>query len=162
MSETPFGSFDFVDIIARAQEQISEITELQKKQVALVASATVADGLVTVSVNAQGVVIETKIDRDYLDEFGLEDLNKHITEAAQTAARDVQSRAQELIAPAMDRRKAFPSFSEFFEGAPDISKLVNEMPKPSLAPPNASERLSLDIDPTADEDEDGHWHSVRG
>jgi DNA-binding protein YbaB len=161
MTETPFGSFDFVDIIARAQEQMSEIAELQKKQVALVASATVADGLVTVSVNSQGVVIETKIDRDYFDEFDLDDLSKHITEAAQAAARDVQSRAQELIAPAMDRRGAFPSFSEFFEGAPDIGKLISEMPKPSMAPPNASERLSLDVDPT-DHDDDGHWPGVRG
>jgi DNA-binding protein YbaB len=162
MTETPFGSFDFVDIIARAQEQMSEIAELQKQQVALVASATVADGLVTVSVNAQGVVIETKIDRDYFDEFDLDDLSKHITEAAQAAARDVQSRAQELIAPALNRRAAFPSFSEFFEGAPDIGKLVSEMPKPSIAPPNASERLSLDVDLTDRHDDDGHWDSVRG
>jgi len=162
MTETPFGSFDFVDIIARAQEQMSEIAKLQNQQVALVASATVADGMVTVSVNAQGVVIETKIDRDYFEEFDLDDLSKHITEAAQAAARDVQSRAQELIAPALDRRAVFPSFSEFFEGAPDIGKLVSEMPKPSMAPPNASERLSLDVDLTDRDDDDGHWDSVRG
>lgn len=156
------GGIDFTEILAQAEEQMAEIAAIQKKQAALVTTASAADGLVTVSVNAQGVVIETKIDRDFLDEFDLDDLGRYITQAAQAAAKDVQSQAAALIAPAAERRKVFPSLSELIPDAPDIRDFTAEIPKPSLAPPNSPSRLSLEGDPDDHHHgEDEPWFGIR-
>lgn len=157
---------DFIDILAQAQEQLADIARIQKEQAALIATATTANGLVTVSVNAQGVVIETKIDGDYLDDHTLTDLGKHITQAAQAAARDVQSQVAALLVPISERRKAFPSLGDLVEGAPDLRDLTVDIPKPSLAPPNSPERISLDGDPaehrSPDDDGEDPWYGTGG
>ncbi|WP_157896303.1 YbaB/EbfC family nucleoid-associated protein [Mycobacteroides chelonae] len=156
------SKIDFTEILAQAQEQIAEITAIQKKQAALVTTSTAAEGMVSVSVNARGVIIETKIDRDYLDEFDLEDLGHHITQAAQAAANEVQSKAAALMGPATERRKAFPSLSEIVAGAPDIRDFVAQTPKPSLAPPNSPQRLSLEGDPSDHgQSDDEPWLGIR-
>jgi DNA-binding protein YbaB len=86
MNEQP--AVDFTELVAQAQEQLANIAAIQRQQAALTATASAADGMVQVSVNARGVVIETRIDHDYLGEYDVKDLGHDITDAAQQAAAD--------------------------------------------------------------------------
>jgi DNA-binding protein YbaB len=55
---------DFTGLVARARERLAEIVASQRQHAALTVTASVADGMVQVSVNALGVVIEARIDHD--------------------------------------------------------------------------------------------------
>ena len=130
---------DFTELVAQAQEQLANIAAIQRQQAALTATASVADGMVQVSVNARGV-----------DEYDVEDLGHDITDAAQQAAATVQRRASALMEPLMEHRAALPSLSEIISGAPDLRDFESQVPMRSTAPPNSPERLSLERDPTLD------------
>ena len=78
---------------------MADIAAMQQKQAALTASAAVADGLVEVTVNAQGRLLKTAIDESYLDEHEFDELADHITEAARRAADDAAQRVSEMIVP---------------------------------------------------------------
>ena len=145
---------DFTELVAQAQEQLANIAAIQRQQAALTATASVADGMVQVSVNARGAVIETRIDHDYLDEYALEDLGHDITDAAQQAAATVQRRASALMEPLTEHRAALPSLSEIISGATDLRDFESQVPTVSTAPPNSPERLSLERDPTFPDDGD--------
>jgi DNA-binding protein YbaB len=108
------------DVLAQVQEQMADLAAVQRKQAELTASATAADGLVEVTVNAHGHLTQTVIDETYLDEFEFEELSGHITEAAQLAIRNAATRMQEMMAPILERRKSLPGLSEIIDGAPDL------------------------------------------
>jgi DNA-binding protein YbaB len=112
------------EVLALVQEQLADIAAVQKKQAELTASAAAADGMVEVTVNAQGHVLKTVIDESYLDDYEFEELAEHITEAAQAAAREAGRRVSAMFVPIDQRRKALPSLSEIVEGAPDLRDLM--------------------------------------
>lgn len=124
---------EMTEVLALVQEQMADIAAMQKKQAAVTATAAVADGMVEVTVNAQGHLVKTVIDESYLDEYEFEELSDHITEAAQEAARDAVRQVAEMMVPISERRKRFPSLSEFVEGAPDLRDLVPEWPQPAAS-----------------------------
>jgi DNA-binding protein YbaB len=111
-------------MLARLRDQLGDIAAMQKKQAALKLSAQAADGTVEVTVNARGQLVKTVIDKSYLDDHDFDELGDYITEAAQTAARDVGGRVAELLAPINERHKTFPTFSDIVEGLPDPSDLM--------------------------------------
>jgi DNA-binding protein YbaB len=156
---------DFTELVAQAQEQLTNIAAIQQQQAALTATASVADGMVQVSVNARGVVIETRVDHDYLDEYNVEDLGHDITNAAQQAAATVQRRASALMEPLMEHRAALPSLSEIISGATDLrdfDDFEHQVPTVSTAPPNSPERLNLERELTFPDHGDEHpWQDVR-
>lgn len=106
------------------QEQLADIATVQKKQAELTATGTAADGMVEVTVNAHGQLTKTVIDENYLDDHEFDELSDHITEAAQSAARDAVRRVSEMMAPISERRKAFPAMSDIMQGAPDLRDLM--------------------------------------
>ncbi|MDL9937739.1 YbaB/EbfC family nucleoid-associated protein [Gordonia sp. ABSL1-1] len=132
--------FDFHELVANAQEQVGRLMDAQRQRAALVASASVADRMVTVHVNAQGVVIKTEIDEDFLDDHDLDDLAGFITEAAQQAAADVARRGAELMKPVEEVAAGIPSLSEVVDGAPDLRDFIVSGEQISTAPPDAPER----------------------
>jgi DNA-binding protein YbaB len=134
---------EMTEVLALVQEQLADIAAVQKQQAAVTATAATADGMVEVTVNAAGHVVKTVIDESYLDEHEFDELSDHITEAAQTAARDAGRRVTEMFDPINERRKRFPSLSEFVDGAPDLRDLVPPWPQPVTA---ASSRHDHDED----------------
>jgi len=135
-------------------EQLANIAAIRRQQAALTATASVAAGMVQVSVNARGVVIETRIDHDYLDEYDIEDLGHDITDAAQRAAATVQRRASALMEPLMAHRAALPSLSEIISGATDLGDFESQVPTVSTATPDSPQTRSLQCDPTLPDDGD--------
>lgn len=112
------------DVLAQVQEQMADLAAVQRKQAELTASATAADGLVEVTVNAHGHLTQTVIDENYLDEFEFSELPEHITEAAQAAIRNAATQIAEMLAPILERRKTLPGLSEVMEGAPDLREFM--------------------------------------
>ncbi|WP_135459203.1 YbaB/EbfC family nucleoid-associated protein [Mycobacterium sp. DL99] len=113
------------DALALVQEQFADLAVLEQERAALSSAATCADGTVTVTVDCDGVVIHTSVCETYLDEHDLVDLGRHITGAAQDAARDIERKMADLFAPLAERRERFPSLSDIVEGAPDIRELLS-------------------------------------
>jgi DNA-binding protein YbaB len=126
---------EMTEVLALVQEQLADIAAVQKQQAELTETAAAADGMVEVTVNAAGHVVKTVIDEAYLDEHEFDELADHITEAAQAAARDASRRAIEMFAPINERRKRFPSLSEFVDGAPDLRDLAPPWPQPAAVAP---------------------------
>jgi DNA-binding protein YbaB len=112
------------EVLALVGEQLADIAAMQKKQAELTVSSAAADGMVEVTVNAHGHVIETVIDESYLDEYEFEELADHVTEAARAATREAGRRVSAMMAPINERRNALSSLSEVVEGAPDFRMLA--------------------------------------
>jgi DNA-binding protein YbaB len=132
------------EVLALVQEQMADIAAMQKRQAELTTIGAAADGLVEVTVNAQGQLVKTVIDESYLDEHEFEELADHITEAAQAAARDASRQVVAMMVPISERRKQFPSLSDVVDGAPDLRELVPPWLQPVVAAP----------DPRRDHDDD--------
>ena len=116
---------ELIDALALVQEQFADLAVVEEERAALSSAATRADGTVTVTVDCDGVVIHTAVSETYLDDHDLADLGRHITDAAQDAARDIEQKVAELLAPLADRRERMPSLSDIIEGAPDIRDLLS-------------------------------------
>ncbi|QRY52303.1 YbaB/EbfC family nucleoid-associated protein [Mycolicibacterium septicum] len=116
---------ELINALALVQEQFAELAAVEEARAALSATATRADGTVSVTVNADGVVTQTAVGESYLDDHDLTDLGWHITAAAQEAARDVEWKVSELLAPLAQRREEMPSLSDIVDGAPDIRDLLS-------------------------------------
>lgn len=112
------------EVLALVQEQMADIAAVQREQAQLTANAKAADGLVEVTVDARGHVVETVIDETYLDEYELEELGGHVTEAAQSAAQLVAQRSAALMMPIEERRRMMPSLSDVVDSAPDLRDLT--------------------------------------
>jgi DNA-binding protein YbaB len=126
---------EMTEVLALVQEQLAEIADVQKRQAELTATAAAADGLVEVTVNAAGHVINTEIDESYLEEHDFDELSDHITEAAQAAACHASQLAADMMGPINERRKRFPSLSDIVEGAPDLRELAPAWLQPPAAAP---------------------------
>jgi DNA-binding protein YbaB len=137
---------ELAEALALLQEHMADLAVLEKKLADLSATATVADGTVVVTVDAQGIVSGAAVDESYLDEYDLADLGGFVTAAAQAAARDVARRSAELLAPLAERRAQFPSLSDIVDGAPDIRELL-----PQLGPVDRARQFVADHGGDGDE-----------
>lgn len=116
---------ELIDALALVQEQFADLAVVEQERATSSSSATSAGGTVTVTVDCDGVVIHTQVSENYLDDHDLADLGQHITDAAQAAARDVEQKLAELLAPLARRREQMPSLSDIVDGAPDIRELLS-------------------------------------
>ncbi|OMC12158.1 YbaB/EbfC family nucleoid-associated protein [Mycolicibacterium fortuitum] len=123
--DTDAARHELIDALALIQEQFADLAMVEEERATLSSSATSAGGTVTVTVDCDGVVIHTQVSENYLDDHDLADLGQHITDAAQAAARDVEQKVAELLAPLAQRREQMPSLSDIVESAPDIRDLLS-------------------------------------
>ena len=112
------------DVLAGLRDQLADIAAMQKKLAALKVDGRAAEGSVEVTVNAQGQVVKTVIDKSYLDDHDFEDLGGHITEAAQAAAGEAGRRVAAIMAPINARHKNLPSVADIVDGLPELSDLM--------------------------------------
>ncbi|MGW4355130.1 YbaB/EbfC family nucleoid-associated protein [Nocardia sp. NPDC004582] len=146
---------DFSDILDDFRDQMRTITQLQQQRAAITASASVRGKRVTVTVNADGTVIETKFASD-IDDLDYHEIAKAVTEAAQQASAEVARRSREIMAPVSQNRNRLPRLSELVPDMPDLSEALRipEPPVVSTAPPKAPERRAAE--PDSDESRRNH------
>ncbi len=128
---------DDVDALVGTMNSIlGDIATTLPKATALTATAAELDGRVRVSVNARGIVTETAIDEDALTTVTAARLGAAITAAAQAAAHEVGTKAQEVWAPITEAQRSMPRASDILDGLPDISTMFGVKPEPPLTPPH--------------------------
>ncbi|WP_067464120.1 YbaB/EbfC family nucleoid-associated protein [Nocardia amamiensis] len=126
-------------LLEEVQEQLRTVAKVQQERAQLVGSASARGKRVTVFVNADGTVIETRFGPG-IEDLSYAEIAKAITEAAQAAAVDVAHKGQQLLAPLHDRRARLPKLSDLIEDMPDFASQVPQPPRASTAPPGAAER----------------------
>jgi hypothetical protein len=119
--------------------QMKLIADIQRKRAALTASSTVQHGRITVTVNANGVVIDTRFAANVGD-LTYSEIARGMTEAAQAAAAEVAGKSQELMRPLQEGRAKVPSLSELVDGLEEFESMIPVAPTVSTAPPLSDER----------------------
>lgn len=92
----PFGGggFDMNALLQQAQAMQEQMVAAQQELASAEVDGTVADGLVTVTVNGTGELVKVKIRADSFDPADTEDLEDLIV----AAYRDARTRSEELAA----------------------------------------------------------------
>ncbi|MFC8042693.1 YbaB/EbfC family nucleoid-associated protein [Nocardia sp. NPDC057353] len=127
-------------VIEQVGQQFRTMARIQRERAALTASVTVRKR-VTVTVNADGVVIETKLGPN-AEDLEHAELARAFTEAAQQAAAEVARKGQALMRPFDDQRARLPKITDLIEGMPDFAADPPGPEPVSTAPPKAPERAA--------------------
>ncbi|WP_067830121.1 YbaB/EbfC family nucleoid-associated protein [Nocardia inohanensis] len=137
-----FLKTELAAMVDEFQVQMQVLADYHRKRSQLTATGTALQRRVTVVLNADGVVIETRFDPDL--DLHLSELAAAVTEAAQAAATELASKTAELTAPIQERRDRLPKMSDLLEEVPDLTAHIPEFIPASIAPPNAAERRQHD------------------
>ncbi|WP_227998538.1 YbaB/EbfC family nucleoid-associated protein [Nocardia australiensis] len=128
----------FADLMEDLKASVEAVARAQREHAQLTATATAAGKRVTVVVNANGDVIQTRFSSD-IEELTYPEIAAAMTKAAQDAAAQMRRRTREMIAGLKKDQARLPKLSEFLPGIPDLADLVPAAPEVSLAPPGARE-----------------------
>jgi len=120
--------------IDAAHDGLQQIWAAWNQRAALVASASEADGRVTVTVDALGTIIETRFAHN-VAELTYGEIATAITQATQRAALDVKEQSDALLAAAT---KGQAGTDELTGVLPDVMSMLPPEPDVSLAPPSSS------------------------
>ncbi|WP_280452695.1 YbaB/EbfC family nucleoid-associated protein [Nocardia cyriacigeorgica] len=134
---------ELAGLIEEVGQQFREIARIQEERAQLTASATVRRKRVTVTVNADGVVIETKFGPN-IEDLSYSEIAAAVTEAAQKANAEVLRKGQQLMNPLDDRRARLPKLSDLIEGMPDLTGNLPTPRRASTAAPAACSRDSVE------------------
>lgn len=110
---------DMLTMLEGLDEQMRGIAEVQLKRSRLTASASACEERITVTVNADGLLIQTVFADDIAD-LTYDEIAEGMTEAVQKAATEVDTLSQDLLAPLRERKSQLPKLSDIIEGAPDL------------------------------------------
>ncbi len=137
------------ELMRALQGTLESMQRAYRKIAALTATASAADGRMTVCVNAEGVVIDCRLSDD-IGDLTFDEIGEAFTRAAQQASQDVRRRSGDLLAPVQQSvdEKLVGYDDDFFPG---LSEFIDSLPKRgtiSTAPPGAVDRDSA---PDSDE-----------
>lgn len=137
---------DLMDVVRSGMKSIAQA---QRRQAELTATASAAGRRVTVVVNANCVVIETRFSDD-IDDLSYAEIAAAVTAATQRAADEIQRRTGELMGSLKTEQARMPRLSEFVAGIPDVAEMLPTPPPVSTAPPNARRKIAAETDEPAD------------
>lgn len=124
------------EMMQTVQANMASLRDAYEQRAQLTGTGTAADKQVTVVVNADGLVIETRMD-DEIIELSVEEIAEAVTKAAQQAFAELKRKTDELVAPMRARHEVMPKLSDLLPGIPDD---LNSLPAHIAAPttPRAS------------------------
>ncbi|MFI9504248.1 YbaB/EbfC family nucleoid-associated protein [Nocardia sp. NPDC052566] len=140
--------------------ELAELARIQRKRTTLIATGEAAERRVMVSLNADGVIIETRF-ADDIGDLGHEEIAAAVTEAGQRAHAELSRMNEAMMRPLTEQRARLPKMSEViadlsdFEGMRDIDglgeldNLLTTPPPVSTAPPGSPERRVGDAEGTS-------------
>lgn len=97
--DNPFGGFDMNALLQQAQAMQQQMMDAQAQLAEATVDGTVADGLVTVTVNGTGELVGVKISRGSFDPDDTEDLEDLIVAAYRDAKAKADALASEKLGP---------------------------------------------------------------
>lgn len=133
------------DLVELVQGSVASMAHAQQERARLTATAKAGGRRVTITVNADGVVIKTEFSDD-IGDLMFTEIAAAVTEATQEAAAEVQRKSQEILAAAQDGQARIPALSEIFPSMPDVQAMMPTPPEVSMAPPEAPERRAPERD----------------
>ncbi|MFI9503667.1 YbaB/EbfC family nucleoid-associated protein [Nocardia sp. NPDC052566] len=139
---------DMESLLEAFQRQMREVVEVQQRRVLLTANATSRDKRITVTVNADGLLIDVQFTSD-IAELDYDEIASAIRDLTQEAAAAVARETQALIEPLTARQTRLPKVSEVIEGMPDFETGLPLRLPVSTAAPGAPERRELAAQATA-------------
>ncbi|MRH92847.1 YbaB/EbfC family DNA-binding protein [Nocardia sp. SYP-A9097] len=116
-------------VLAEVREQARLAAHLQQQRAQLTASATLYD-CVTVTVNADGTIIDTRFGPDIAD-YRYDEIARAVTAAAHAATAELGRRMQQLLRPFEERRSRLPKLSDVVEGLPDYRAIMQRIVRES-------------------------------
>ncbi|MEV6273928.1 YbaB/EbfC family nucleoid-associated protein [Nocardia sp. NPDC051832] len=126
-------------LLADFRSQMQDIVKMQQQRVKLMGTASTKDKQITVTVNANGVVIDTKFGSG-IGDYSYDDIAKAITRLAQQAAEDVTGKTQQLVEPLRAQRERLPKLHEVIPGLPDFQSEIPTEPPVLVSPPGSRDR----------------------
>ncbi len=119
------------EMMQTVQSNMASLRDAFEQRAQLTGTGTAADKQVTIVVNADGRVIETRMD-DEIAELSPEDIAAAVTKAAQQAFAEVKRKTDELVAPMRERSAGMPKLSDLLPGIPDeLNSLPTHIPAPT-------------------------------
>ncbi|WP_327098959.1 YbaB/EbfC family nucleoid-associated protein [Nocardia vinacea] len=109
-------------ILDTLAEQRAHVTAVREKLAAVRSTTNSADGLVEVTVDGSGVLVDVKFAPKAFG-TGRRELARSVTEAGQEAARLARVRNEEIIAPITAAAAAMPDLPDLLPGAPSLREL---------------------------------------
>ncbi|WP_433598366.1 YbaB/EbfC family nucleoid-associated protein [Nocardia sp. CA-135953] len=107
------------NILDALAEQRADQAEAQRKLDTARSCATSADGLVEVTVDRSGVLIDVRFTADAAHSTA-EQLGRSVTEAGREAARRVREQTTQILAPVAAAIHAMPDLPDLVLGAPSL------------------------------------------
>ena len=100
-SSTPegFGGFDMNALLQQAQQMQEQMMSAQQELADATVDGSVADGLVTVTVNGTGELVGVKIRKDSFDPSDTEDLEDLVVAAYRDAKTKAEAMAADKLGP---------------------------------------------------------------
>ncbi|MBO0852463.1 MAG: YbaB/EbfC family DNA-binding protein [Nocardia sp.] len=122
---------DMATVLEGLDEQMRGLAKIQLERSRLTATASVCEQRITVTVNADGLLIDTDF-ADDIAELTYDEIAAGMTEAVQKASAEVLRRGLELMEPLRERKAQLPKLSEIIEGAPDLGEMMPTAPPPPV------------------------------
>ncbi len=110
---------DADEVIHALHEKVTELTRVQQERVRLTAKATSRDGAVSITVNANGTVIETRFG-PAAEDLEYRKLAQRVTTTAQRAVEELRRKTDELMADIVEGHNRLPKLYELIEGMPNF------------------------------------------
>lgn len=125
------------------QGSFASIARAQRDRSQLTATAHAGGRRVTITVNADGVVIKTEFSDD-IDDLTYSEIAAAVTAATQDAAGQVQRQAEQIMSALQQEQARIPTLSEFFPLMPDIQSMIPTPPQVSTTPPGSPDRTAVE------------------
>ncbi len=118
---------DMMTVLEGLDDQLRGIAEIQLRRSRLTATASTCEQRIEVTVNADGLLIETTF-ADDISELTYDEIAAGMTAAVQQAADEVLRQGAALMEPLRERKLQLPKLSEIIEGAPDLGEMMPTEP----------------------------------
>lgn len=123
-------------LLAGLNRQSAALQKAQVQAAEVTGSATSADGLVTVTVNAVGIVTDVQLAPSAFDRSTPDKLARSVVTVTQQAANAAQRQVEDALAPA---RGELPDLSDVVPGAPSLKDLLPSMSSTNRRPHQSPE-----------------------
>ncbi|MEU0874401.1 YbaB/EbfC family nucleoid-associated protein [Nocardia brasiliensis] len=135
---------DLAEALDGLQQHVRLMTELQQQRAQLIGTGTVRGDYVTILVNADNMVIQTRFSR-HIGELSFDEIAEAVTAAAQAAIADVTRKIEQLVEPMAAHQRGMPSLQEMVESLTGVRTEIPDPPPAILAPPEIGADESGDV-----------------